>query len=208
MALEYYQMFLVAITLHSIILGAVSVLLQRSKEYSRPQILWKLTMADLIFFPAGLLIASYLQPVVSMLSALADIVYSVIGAFVFGIEIPGFVLLSKFDDKLVERLKLVRKELISISYSFDNVAKLKSLAKNNEEMLQAAQLDELVNDFISSCERMRNLDKTFWGMVLGEVTTSIKAFAERSKHPFPKLVDILSLAGLSFLLAQFLKLLG
>ncbi len=206
MPIDYNQIFLVAILLHSTFLTIIAVLLRRSKE-RRTKTLWKLAVADTIIFPIGILLLSSSQPPISILTALAYVAYSLITAFVLGIEVPGFVLLSKFDGKLVDALEGVRKDLVTVGYSFDHLARLKTTVSTNEEMLNSARLDALTGDFIGSCERMKNLDKTFWGIALAEITTSIKTFSERSKHPFPKLIEILSLAGLSFLLAQFLKLL-
>lgn len=207
MSSDYNQIFLISIILHSAILIVIAILLRRSKN-RRTKILWNLAIANTIIFPIGILVASYIQSPISLLTTLAYVAYSLIVAFVLGIEIPGFLLLSKFDGKLVESLEDLRKDLVIMGYSFDHLAKLKTTASTNKEMLSSAQLDTLINDFIGSCERMKNLDKTSWSIALAEVTSSIKTFSERSKHPFPKLIDILSLAGLSFLLAQFLKLLG
>ena len=125
-----------------------------------------------------------------------------------GIEIPGLLLLSRFDSTVVEGLGRVRRDLVTLSYSFDRLSQLRSTVTTNRETLRSAQVEELVDDFISSCERMKNLDKSFWSLLVTEVTSMINSFSEQSKHPFPKLIDIVSLAGLSFLLAQLLRFLG
>lgn len=151
---------------------------------------------------------SYLQPPTTLLATLSNIVYSLVAAFVIAIEVPGFLLLSRFDGMIVDALENIRKELVAIGYSFDHLVQLKTVSSANKEAVRSAGLYSLIEDFIGTCDRMKNLDKTFWGLVLSEVTHSARFFSERSKQPFPKLIDILSLAGLSFLLAQFLKLVG
>ena len=65
-----------------------------------------------------------------------------------------------------------------------------------------------LNDFVIVCEKLKNLDINLWSLTLQETSDCIKDVTERSKHPFPKLIDILSLSGLSIILAQFLKLFG
>lgn len=196
-----------AILLHSIILVIVTYVLGTNKD-QRTKMLWKLTVSDLLLFPVLILLAAYLQYPTTMLATLSYIVYSLVAAFVIAIEVPGFLLLSKFDGKIVGALENVRKDLVTIGYSFEHVAQLKATLSANEGTLRSADVYSLIEDFVKTCERMKNLDKSFWGLLLSEVTRSARFFSERSKNPFPKLLDILSLAGLSFLLAQFLKLIG
>jgi hypothetical protein len=168
-----------------------------------------LTLGEAVVF-AGLLSAiNYLWYPTSLLSMLSYGIYSLVGAFVIAFEIPGFLLLSRFDGRIVDSLEKTRDDLLAISYSFDTkLSQLRDGWSRRRDALSSTHLYPLVESFISTCERIKNLDKTFWQLVLSEVTLSIKSFSERSKHPAPKLIDILSLSGLSFIIAQLLKILG
>ena len=50
-----------------------------------------------------------------------------------------------------------------------------------------------------------NLDKSLYEVTIKEIGEQIQQISARSKHPFPKLIEIMSLAGISFLLGQFLN---
>jgi hypothetical protein len=207
MSINYNQILSVAVLLHSAVLATVAFSLLTSKD-RRTKGLWKLAILEIIIFPIAVVLASYLQPTNTMLAALSNIVYSLVGAFVVSIEIPGFLLLSTFDGTVVDALEKCRTELVTMGYSFSHLAQLKAIYSANEQALRSTGLYSLIGDFIAACDHMKNLDKTSWGLTLSEVSRSATFFSERSKHPFPKLIEILSLAGLSFLLAQFLKLFG
>jgi len=207
MPTDYNQILEAAVAFHSTVIIALAYWLRANKD-NRKKLLWKLAILEVVVFPFVILAASYIQSPISMVAVLSDIVYSIVVTFVGTVEVPGFLLLSKFDGTIVDALENTRKELVIIGYSFDHLAQLNAIYTDNEENLRSASLYTLIGDFIGACERMKNLDKSFWALVIGEVTLSARSFSERSKHPFPKLFEILSLAGLSFLLAQFLRLIG
>jgi len=207
MQVDYQTMVLTIVAvLHSIFIAATTYRIKKSKS-KRRKILWKLTFGDGVLFLGGLIIFRFLLSPQSVLTLLSGMVYIIAGSFILVIEIPGYLLLSQYDEKVVGYLTKLRKDLVSTSYSFDHVNNLKASMSESLEILANEQLDSLLHDFIRSCERMRNIDRNFFMLVLTEITGMIKVVSERGKHPFPKLADILSLAGLSFLLAQFLKLL-
>jgi hypothetical protein len=207
MPVDYGYLLVGAIAVHSVVLAAAALSVRKAKR-DRTRILWKLLVLETVVFPIAATISYYLQPTTSWLTATADIVYSTVVAFVLGVEVPGFLLLTKFDERIATALEEVRKDLVVLGYSFDHLAQFKATVEKNKERLGSAGIDGLVDDFVLACDRMNNLDRSFWGLLLSEVTTASRTVAERSKHPFPKLIDVMSLAGLSFLLAQFLKLLG
>ena len=208
MSLEFDSIFLAAILFHSAILSLAALGLNASRD-RREQLLWKLALPEAVIFPVAIFLAAYLWYPTTLLATLSYIMYSLAGAFVIAFEVPGFLLLNRFDVRIVDALEETRKDLVAVRYSFEsNLPKLKSGWSVGVAILRSTQVYPLMENFLVTCERLKNLDKTFWELVLSEVTLSIRSFSERSKHPFPKLIDILSLAGLSFLLAQALRLLG
>lgn len=207
MSVDYGYLIIGVIAVDSVILAAAAFSVRKAKD-DRTRILWKLFVLEMVIFPIAVTVSYYFQPATSWLTALADIVYSVVVAFVLGVEVPGFLLLTKFDEGIATALEDLRKDLVVLGYSFDHFAQFKTTFEKNKERLGSAGIDGLVNDFVLACDRMNNLDRSFWSILLSEVTMSSRTIAERSKHPFPKLIDVMSLAGLSFLLAQFLRLFG
>jgi|GEM_PF-1002529 hypothetical protein len=207
MSVDFNYLIVGTLSIHTIVLAALAFSVKRAKD-DRTRILWKLLVLEAVIFPVAFAVSYYLQPPNSWLTATADLVYSVVVAYVLGLEIPGFVLLTRFDDGVVGALEDLRKELVTLGYSFDHLKQFKETVKKINERLASAGIDGLVDDFVLACDRMSNLDRRFWSLLLSEVTISSRTFAEQSKHPFPKLIDVMSLAGLSFLLAQLLKLFG
>ena len=207
MPVDFGFLIVAVIAIHTVVLGALSFSAKRAKE-DRTRLLWKLFILEMMTFPIALGFSYYFQPPISWLTTTADAVYSIVVAFVLGLEIPGFVLLSRFDEGIVSALEEVRKDIVILGYSFEHITQLKATIEKGKGSLSSAHVDGLLIDFIVSCDRMNNLDRNFWGLVLLEVTKASRYFAERSKHPSPRLIDVMSLAGLSFLLAQFLRLFG
>jgi len=207
MSVDHGYLIVGAIAVHSVVLTGVGLSVRKAKD-KRTRILWRLLILEMVIFPIAVAILYYLQPATSWLTATADIVYAIVVAFVLGLEVPGFLLLTRFDERTVGALEELRRDLVILGYSFDHLTQLKVTIERSRERLRSANIDGLVSDFILACDRMQNLDRNLWELVLSEVTVASRSFTERSKHPFPKLIDVVSLAGLSFLLAQFLKQFG
>jgi hypothetical protein len=83
---------------------------------------------------------------------------------------------------------------------------LKDKRNDSILLLKGESLEKLLDDFISFSERIENYNEKVWALTLSETSALIDYVTKRSKHPFPKLIDILALSGLSLLLAQFLTL--
>ena len=132
----------------------------------------------------------------------AFIGYSLILSYVIVIEIPGYILLSKHDSNLEKILQDFRQNCIQLNYDF-NIVSLRNEFNINENIFNELNTKQLIENFIKRCETIENLDSTLYGITIKEIGEEIQ-YISRSKHPFPKLIEIFSLAGLSFLLSQFL----
>lgn len=129
--------------------------------------------------------------------------------YVLCIEIAAYLKISNFDEKLVDNLKGLRDVLIKMPFSFsDSFPELRIKKKDSASYLKGENLDSLLDNYISFSNKLGNYNEKVWTLTLSEMSSFIDEVSSRSKHPFPKLIDILALSGLSFLLAQFLKLLG
>jgi hypothetical protein len=132
-----------------------------------------------------------------------------VASYVFLVELPGFLILTEYDAKTLVILFDVRGLLVSMSYSFqDNLSQLKTKVAAGRERLDELNLAQLTDHFVRSSESMGNIDKNLYALVLNETTRAIERVSLASKHPFPKLLEVLSLSGLSFLIAQVLRLMG
>lgn len=178
------------------------------RKTNRTHFLWKLMALSGLFFSIGLAILVAILPQ-SPLNILSWIIYDFLISFVLCLEIPAYLRISKYDEKLVGVLKDLRSELIKMRFSFaPSLESLKKKKNENASSLKEENVDKLLDDFITSCDKMNNLDVNLWNLTLNETSSLIDDVTKRSKHPFPKLIDILALSGLSILLAQLLKLLG
>jgi hypothetical protein len=125
------------------------------------------------------------------------------------VEVPAYLTISNFDNNLSDILKDLRKELVEMHFSFGvHLQSLKTMRNNNLSYIKGENLDKLLEDFIAFSDEIGNLNENVWSLTLNETSSFIDEVTKRSKHPFPKLIDILALSGLSLLIAQFLKLLG
>jgi hypothetical protein len=207
MQLDQAMLILSAVVVHTVVTGIASYLLYKSPS-RRSRSLWPLTVIEGTAFAIGLPILYTLLRPQQTLETLSLVVYVAIGSFALILETPGYLMLSKHDEKTTRELDEIRSILIRTAFSFDEVAKLKSRSAKDQCVLEETGIGSLVDDFIVSCERMGNIDRSFWNTVLSELTRVIADVSNRSKHPVPKLVDILALTGLGFLLAQLLRTLG
>jgi hypothetical protein len=174
----------------------------------RTSFLWKLVVLNGLFFSIGLMILVAILPQ-SLLNILSWIVYDFLISYVFCVEIPAYLKISSFDDNLIHVLKDLRKELIEMPFSFGaSLQNLKAKRNDSVSFLKEENLDSLLQDYIEFSDKVNNFNEKLWSLTLTETSNLIDDVSKRSKHPFPKLIDILALSGLSLLLAQFLKLLG
>ena len=128
-----------------------------------------------------------------------------IGAYVATIEIPGFLILSHYDEKSIEVLWTAQKYLIASTVNFSpSIQDLQTLMKNYKSRLEELHLSVNLNYFIQSSNQMHQINRSVFDLLLMEISQSVRSVSQKSKHPFPQLIDVLSLTGLSFLIAQLL----
>ena len=200
-------LFLLVIILSALFIAAVAWKKPKSKK-NRTKSIWKLLTLNGLVFSIGLLILIILLPQTN-LTIFSWIVFDFLISYVLCVELPAWFGISKFDDSLVDALKDLRAELVMMPFDFDTYLKNLSLAKkrNDSLVLEEGNLESLLQNFIDFSHKVDRFNENFWNLTLSELTNVIEDVSERSKHPFPKLIDILALSGLSILLAQFLKLL-
>ena len=129
-----------------------------------------------------------------------------IGVYVASIEVPGFLILSHYDEKSIEVLQIIQKYLIKGTFSFSSsIQSLQALIKKYKYRLEELYLYANLKYFIQSSNQMKQINRSVLDLLLAEINQSVRSVSQKSKHPFPKLIDILSLTGLSFLIVQLLR---
>ncbi len=156
-----------------------------------------------IFLVASFVGSSYYD-VSTPLDLIVFFGYVIIASYVISIEIPGYILLSRYDDKLLDVLQDIRRKTVSLKYNIEKIQDLQTLYQKNRKQLEAIFVYDMLEEFTKSCNTIKNLDTSLYEVTLKEVGDRIGSVSDRSKHPFPKLIEIMSLAGISFLLSQFL----
>lgn len=198
------QIVLYGTIIAHIIISGIVIAIGYLRRNERTKILPLLFGINLSFFLSIIFIGiNYVefQPI----DFVAFLGYSLIVSYIVTIEIPGYVLLSKHDANLVNILRNIRQKSIQLSYNFNSLDELKGYFNKNKKILNSTIVDQVTENFIKRCETIKNLDKSLYEITIKEIGEEIQHVSSRSKHPFPKLIEILSLAGISFLLSQFLN---
>lgn len=203
LAQESLMIFYGAIIVHGII-STIIIVVGHIQKTERTKFLPLLFGINLAVFLAILFAGTnYLQ--LQAIDFVAFLGYSMIISYVITIEIPGFILLSKHDVNLVDTLQNLRERSIQLNYNFDSIIDLRKYFDKNKKILRSTVITSLTDNFIKRCETIKNLDKSLYEVMIKEIGEQIQQISSRSKHPFPKLIEIMSLAGISFLLGQFLN---
>lgn len=208
MVLSYKELLLIWIAVLDIVFATFLVWKTPKAKSNRTKFLWKLILLNGLVFSIGIAALVTILPQ-SALNIASWVVYDFLISYAVCVEVPAYLKISNHDENLVNILKDLRSNLVKMRFSFDtSLESLKKSKSENAVFLKEENLDELLQDFITICDKIKNLNDNLWSLALNETSKLVGEVAERSKHPFPKLIDILALSGLSVLLAQILKLFG
>jgi len=208
MGLNNEQFLLILALVFSALVFTAIALMKRKSTNKRNSKLWVLIAVEGLFFSIGLFALLAVLPQ-SLLNIFTWVVYDFLITYVLCVEVPAYLSISNFDDNLGKVLKGLREELILMPFSFGvHLQQLKTKRGECISYLDGENLNKLLEDFISLSDKLGNLNEKVWSLTLNETSSFIDEVEKRSKHPFPKLIDILALSGLSLLLAQFLKFFG
>lgn len=208
MLLSYKELLLILIVVFNIVFAAFLVWKTPKAKSNRTKFLWEFILLNGAVFSIGIVALVTILPQ-SALNIASWVVYDFLISYVVCVEVPAYLKISKHDENLANILKDLRGNLVKMRFSFDtSLESLKKSKSENAVFLKEENLDGLLQDFIAVCDKIKNLNDNLWSLTLNETSKLIGEVTERSKHPFPKLIDILALSGLSVLLAQILKLFG
>lgn len=204
---SFFTLCLVAII--SVIVTLLIAFKIKNSTSTRTNMLWPLFILNDIVFLIGIALIAVLEPQ-TKLTLLSWLVYDLIFAFSISIEFPGWYKLSKLDESRNKVIVALRTVLIKMRYSFDQqFENFKKLVNDEKIILEEEELEAVISDFVTLCEDSdETWNESLWALTLGEITERINEINSRSKHPIPKLIDILALSGLSVLIAELLKVIG
>lgn len=182
-------------------------LFKRSKK-GRERSISHLFWLNLVFFYSGLiavyLISAEWEPDFIEFTTVYSLI--TIGSYVAVIEVPGFLILSRYDEKSVEVLRIAKEHLGTSTFDFEtSIQELEALVNAQKLRLEEQHLSTSLEYFVKSSDAMKQVNRSVLNLLLLEIGQSMRSISGKSKHPFPKLIDVFSLAGLSFLIAQLLK---
>ena len=208
--LDFFSLLIIIIV--DIIAGIIILYTAHKAEKSKSlrfRMLWRLILTNGFVFLIGLLLIIIFAPQAHS-TLVSWLVYDLIISFTFSLEIPGWIRLSKLDESHGKIFNNIRTALIKTRFDFDeNFSVLKKTVAEAKEVLEDEGIGEIMDDFINACEDYDEpLNENLWSLTLSETTERIDFINKRSKHPIPKLIDILALSGLSVLIAELLKLIG
>lgn len=191
-----------AVAIHAVGSGILAA--YHVKKTERTKYYPVLFSANFAIFAALILAAYYIWDFQQLIDVLALIAYALVGGYVAAIEIPGYILLSRFDDRLADKLQTYRQKILMLNFGFSGFPEVESAFHSLKKALKDLSIDDLVGHFVESSKRIKQLDRTHYDVTIKELNDRITDVSDRSKHPFPKLIEVLSLAGISFLIGQFL----
>ena len=204
---QLISILLVAVS-YIIVLSFIISWKTQNKPKRRISFLWKLIALDGLFFSLGLVAIIAVKPQ-SLLNNIIFVFYDLIITYALIVELPSYLKIAKYDDEVSDTLTEIRSDLVALRYSSKlELDGLKKKVYDNKTKLEEEKIDKPLTEFLTVTERLRNINDNLWSLTLGEISKSISSIDARSKHPFPKLIDILALSGLSILVAEFLKILG
>jgi hypothetical protein len=192
-----------AVAIHGISSGILAAYYMKKTE--RTKYFPLLFSVNFAIFAALLVAAYYIWNFQQLIDGLALIAYALVGGYVAAIEIPGYILLSRFDDRLEDELQRFRQKILILNFDFNGFPEVEATSVSLKRALKDLSIDDLVGHFVESSKRIKQFDRAHYDVTIKELNDSIRDVSDRSKHPFPKLIEILSLAGISFLIGQFLS---
>jgi len=169
---------------------------------------------NLLMASAFLLVLCIFPSVVASINPLGTVRQEIfvtlllVGMFAFVVEVPGFLLNVQHDNKVVGVLDTL--EQVVLSARIDPSAgmeQLRALTNSQGGILDSAGVRTLLANCVEVFTRMKNIDVPLLGILLEQVQQARSRVRERSKHPFPVLIQVLSLSGIGFILAEILAIL-
>lgn len=129
--------------------------------------------------------------------------------YFISIEVPGYIILERFDLKILNVLDELLKSLYDLKINgLDYYNQFEDIFRNNESNLRPdyPHLCTIIDKLLPDLSR-RRINNDEFDAILYQINSAIRLTKNNSKHPFPKMIDIIQIIGISFIITQLLKIL-
>jgi hypothetical protein len=125
------------------------------------------------------------------------------------VEIPGFFLNRTYDKKQEDALQEIVDVLLDVRLSPTSInrTRLQDLSQSREAILGEGHLGKFLSKCAAEFVTVGNADNSLLNVLTERVLAEQSKVVERSKHPFPALIQLLSLTGVAFVLGEILAVL-
>jgi hypothetical protein len=128
-----------------------------------------------------------------------------VALFSLAVELPGFLLNSRRDDRTLEMIDKFSDSLLDLRLNPSiGTAQLEGLLAAYNDAVNELNIGSSLRKMSESFKRFENVDNSILGTMIIELKETRLRIDGRSKHPLPILVQILGLSGLAFLMAEIL----
>ena len=125
------------------------------------------------------------------------------------VEVPGFLLNLAYDKKKEDALQNITDLLLDVRLSptENNRRKLQDSAEAGRAILDENHLGSFISKCADEFLKLGNADTALLNILTDQVRREQSKVSERSKHPFPVLIQLLGLSSVVFVLAEILAIL-
>ncbi len=128
-----------------------------------------------------------------------------IGIFAASFEFPGFLLNIQYDNKLVVALDYLEQAILSARLDPSlGIGQIGDVLDSQGAALSSAGLQAFVKRSLEEFSRIQNINLGLIDAMQRQLEIVRIQVRERSKHPFPLLIQILGLSGIGFALGEIL----
>jgi hypothetical protein len=128
-----------------------------------------------------------------------------IGIFAVSVEFPGFLLNIQYDNKLVVALDYLEQAILSARLDPSlGIGQIGAVLDSQGAALSSAGLQAFVKRCLEEFSRIQNINLGLIDAMQRQLEIVRIQVRERSKHPFPLLIQILGLSSIGFILGEIL----
>lgn len=129
--------------------------------------------------------------------------------FALAVEIPGFILNFLYDKKIDLALQEIADVLLEVRLrpSPGNLTRLNDSTVKHRKLLSEGNFGAFLVKCAGELKALGNSDSGLLNLLIEQVRVEQAKISDRSKHPFPVLIQIFGLSGVAFVLAEMLAIL-
>lgn len=125
--------------------------------------------------------------------------------FALCVELPGYLLNMAFDNRGVGTLEELQVRLIDVTIDpSTGIPNLRRWTNSKNSHLVDVGMVRTLTRSLEHMEAMNNVNLPLISIVLKQIESRRNSIQERSKHPFPLIVQVFSLSTLGFILGEIL----